>query len=85
MDKAFPLSWVEREAFVAIMKLARVEIENYRAIRKLNLPLHPGLTVFYGDNGHGKTSVLSAIATGLGGIPMFLPGVSSIDQWLSWV
>ena len=79
MDKAFPLSWVEREAFVAIMKLARVEIENYRAIRKLNLPLHPGLTVFYGDNGHGKTSVLSAIATGLGGIPMFLPSVSSID------
>ena len=68
-----------RGAFAAIMKLARVEIENYRAIKKLDLLLHPGLTVFYGDNGHGKTSVLSAIATGLGGIPMFLPGVSSID------
>ena len=78
-DKAFPLSWVAREAFAAIMKLARVEIENYRAIRKLNLPLHPDLTVLHGGNGHGKTSVLSAIATGLGSIPMFLPGVSSID------
>lgn len=62
----------------AIMKLARVEIENYRAIEKLDLPLHPGLTVLHGDNGHGKTSVLSAIATGLGSIPEQLPNVPSI-------
>ena len=61
------------------MKLARAEIENYRAVRKLDLRLDRRLTVLHGDNGHGKTSVLSAIATGLGGIPMFLPGVSSID------
>ena len=65
--------------FAAIMKLARVEIEHYRAIQKLDLPLHPDLTVLHGANGLGKTSVLSAIATGLGSIPMFLPGVSSID------
>ena len=60
------------------MKLERVEIENYRAIEKLDLPLDPQLTVFYGANGHGKTSVLSAIATGLGSIPRLLPDVSSI-------
>ena len=60
------------------MKLERVEIENYRAIEKLDLPLDPALTVFHGANGHGKTSVLSAIATGLGSIPMLLPDVSSI-------
>ena len=60
------------------MKLARVEIENYRAIEKLHLPLDPRLTVFHGENGHGKTSVLSAIATGLGSIPEQLPDVSSI-------
>ena len=61
------------------MKLKRVEIENYRAIEKLALPLDPVLTVLHGANGHGKTSVLSAVAVGLGGIPRFLPDVSSIS------
>ena len=60
------------------MKLERVEIENYRAIEKLDLPLDPDLTVFHGANGHGKTSVLGAIATGLGSIPMLLPEVSGV-------
>lgn len=48
------------------MKLRSVEIENYRAIEKLELPLDPSLTVLHGDNGYCKTSVLSAIAVGLG-------------------
>ena len=61
------------------MKLERVEIENYRAIKQLVLPLDPSLTVFHGDNAHGKTSVLSAIATGLGSIPKLLPEVVGID------
>lgn len=47
------------------MKLAYAAIENYRAIERLELPLHPRLTVLHGDNGHGKTSVLTAIAAGL--------------------
>ena len=63
----------------ATMKLARVEIENYRAIQKLDLRLDSRLTVLHGDNGHGKTSVLSAIATGLGSIPKILKDVSSIE------
>ena len=50
------------------MKLARVEIENYRTVEKLDLPLDPALTVLHGENGHGKTNVLSMIAAGLGGI-----------------
>ena len=61
------------------MKLEFVEIENYRAIDALRLSLHPSLTVIHGDNAHGKTSVLSAIAVGLGRIPAMLPGVSGID------
>ena len=61
------------------MKLERVEIENYRAIEELDLTLDPDLTVFHGANGHGKTSVLSAIAVGLGNIPRLLPNVSGID------
>ena len=60
------------------MKLKTVEIENYRAVEEITLQLHPQLTVLYGDNGHGKTSILSAIAIGLGRIPMLLPGVSGI-------
>ena len=61
------------------MKLESVEIENYRAIEKLRLPLDPSLTVLHGDNTCGKTSVLSAIAVGLGVIPELLPGCSGID------
>ena len=60
------------------MKLERVEIENYRAIERLDLALDPDLTVFHGDNGHGKTSVLSGIAVGLAGIPRLLPDVAGI-------
>ena len=62
------------------MKLKSVEIENYRAIEHLSLTLDPSLTVLHGDNGYGKTSVLSAIAVGLGAIPDLLPNdTSGID------
>ena len=47
------------------MKLKSVTIENYRAIENLELHLDPTLTVLHGANGHGKTSLLSAIAVGL--------------------
>ena len=60
------------------MKLKTVEIENFRAIEELSLPLDPQLTVLYGANAHGKTSVLAAVAVGLGAIPARLPGVSGI-------
>ena len=61
------------------MKLRSVEIENFRAIKHLKLPLDESLTVFHGDNAHGKTSVLSAIAIGLGLIPTYLPEVAGIS------
>ena len=54
------------------MKLELVEIENYRAIEDLALLIDPALTVLHGANGHGKTSVLSAIAAGLSSIPRLL-------------
>ena len=60
------------------MKLKSVEIENYRAIDELRLPLHPSLTVLHGDNAHGKTSVLSAIAVAIGRIPTLLPSITGI-------
>ena len=57
------------------MKLASVEIENFRAIEKLTLALDPRPTVLHGANAHGKTSVLDAIAAGLGAVPDLLFGV----------
>ena len=60
------------------MKLRSVEIENFRAIKQLKLSLDESLTVFHGDNAHGKTSALAAIAVGLGAIPYLLPTVSGI-------
>ena len=58
------------------MKLASVEIENFRAIEKLPLALDPRLTVLHGPNAHGKTSVLGAIAAGLGAIPYLFSRVT---------
>ena len=61
------------------MKLKSVKIDNYRAVDELRLTLHPSLTVLHGDNAHGKTSVLGAIAVGLGRILAMLPEVSGIS------
>ena len=61
------------------MKLKLVEIDNFRAIEQLRLPLDPALTVLHGGNTCGKTSVLSAIAVGLGVIPDLLRDVSGVD------
>ena len=60
------------------MKLESVQVENFRAIEELRLQLDPQLTVLHGDNAHGKTSVLGAIAAGLGVVPGLLPDVSGI-------
>lgn len=64
------------------MRLRRAVIENYRAITRLELDLHPQMNVFFGGNGKGKTSVLRAIAVGLGSIPRLLPRVATIGfRW----
>jgi len=49
-----------------LINLKLVTIENFRAIEKMQLPLHKQLTVFVGDNGTGKTSILDAISMVLG-------------------
>ena len=61
------------------MRLKRAVIENYRAISRLELHFHPQMNVFFGGNAEGKTSVLSAIATGFGAIQRLLPAITSVN------
>lgn len=61
------------------MKISSVHIENFRAIEGMDLPLDPRLTVLHGNNAHGKTSVLAAIAVGLGVMPTLLAGRGGIN------
>jgi len=58
------------------MKISRITIKNFRAIKTLELPLDPQLTVLVGNNAAGKTTILDAIAIGLGAILTRLPSVS---------
>ena len=60
------------------MKLKSVKIENFRAIDEMHLVLDRQLTIIHGENAHGKTSALRAIAVGLGAIPTLLPDVSGV-------
>ncbi|MFW6241980.1 MAG: AAA family ATPase [Thermodesulfobacteriota bacterium] len=43
------------------MKLAQVQIKNFRCFESLNVPLQPDVNVFVGVNGSGKSSLLDAI------------------------
>jgi DNA replication and repair protein RecF len=42
------------------MRLLQLKVENFRLFDQLELELAPGLNLFVGDNGAGKTSVLEA-------------------------
>lgn len=54
--------------------LSGLEAWNFRAIQHLKLTLHPRLNVLIGENGAGKTSVMEAVAAGLGAIAGRIPG-----------
>ena len=47
------------------MKLAKVEITNFRCFESLTVDLHPDLNVIVGANGAGKTAILDALAVAL--------------------
>ncbi|NHN38823.1 DNA replication/repair protein RecF [Pseudomaricurvus alcaniphilus] len=44
------------------MTVKRLVVTNLRNLKAVDLLLSPGLNVFYGDNGSGKTSVLEAVS-----------------------
>lgn len=59
--------------------LDAVEVWNFRSIAHLDLPLHPRLNLFLGDNAHGKTTVLDAISCCLVPILKRLPNVDGFN------
>lgn len=48
------------------IKVSQVQLLNFRGYKEFTIPLHDSLTVLVGENGAGKTSILEAIACGLG-------------------
>ena len=43
-----------------------VQIQNYKAIKDMQIAFSPGVNLLIGDNGVGKTSVLDALSVALG-------------------
>lgn len=43
------------------MHLSYLKLRHFRSYSQLNLPLHPRLNVFVGDNAQGKTNIIEAI------------------------
>jgi predicted ATP-binding protein involved in virulence len=44
------------------MRIDRLEVENFKKFAKQTIELHPRFTLFVGENGAGKTTVLDALA-----------------------
>lgn len=66
------------------MTLNEITIKNFRGFKNFHAKLNPNLTVFIGNNGSGKSTVLDAIAiaigtffSGLDGVPV--PRISKED------
>lgn len=57
------------------MHLKEVEIHNFRGIENCSLQFHDKINLIIGKNGVGKTSILEAIAVGLGG---FISGLDNV-------
>lgn len=43
------------------MHLSHLSLKNFRSYSELNLPLAPGITIFLGRNGEGKTNIVESI------------------------
>ena len=60
------------------MQIERLTIDNFRAKNHLEIELGSRLTLLVGENGSGKTTILDAIAIGLGAVLTQLPKVAGI-------
>ncbi|MBQ8162671.1 MAG: AAA family ATPase [Clostridia bacterium] len=57
------------------MRITEAEIRNFQGIEHCSLLFEPGFNLIRGTNGSGKTAVLEALATGLGGFVCGIPEV----------
>lgn len=48
------------------LKVSEVSVTNFRGYTNFKVAMHPSLSVLVGENGAGKTSILEAVACGLG-------------------
>ena len=62
-----------------LFPIKSVRIRNFRGIRDLAIDLDPQVTVLFGSNAAGKTSVLDAIAIGLGAYTNRVPRARGRD------
>ena len=58
-----------------VMRLEHVCITNFKGIKNKEIKLQPGFNLIIGENGTGKTSILEAMAVGLGG---FITGFEDV-------
>lgn len=58
------------------MEIQSIKILNFRGIAEKEIRFKPGFNLIKGENGKGKTSILEAIAVGMGG---FLAGIDGIS------
>lgn len=59
------------------MQIRKVRIANFKGIDEWNIEFKPGFNLIKGENGKGKTSILEAVAVGLGGFVAGLGGVAT--------
>lgn len=63
------------------LTLKSLQIRDYRAIEKADIPLHPRLNVLIGENATGKTTILEAIAAALW--PLIRKFGTSTRPWIT--
>lgn len=64
------------------MRLSKISISNFRCFSDISLDFDGNMTIIVGNNGSGKSALLSAISIGIGGFLAGLDGVtgSYIDK-----
>ena len=59
------------------MWIQEAEIRNFKGITDWKLSFKQGFNLIKGENGKGKTSILEALAVGLGGYLLGIDGVNT--------
>ena len=59
------------------MHLKNAGIKNFKGMKEMQIDFMPGFNLIKGENGKGKTSILEALAVGLGGFIAGIDGVAT--------